>query len=244
MSRPPLLPGQPPELVVLDEPEDCSYLPGRTARRPLRLPVRALAPEELDQRLAAGDRRTGPFLYTQRCPACHACIPLRVDAPAFTPNRTQRRVARATRADLTVEVGPRELDEERLALFDRHERERGLRKGEGDADADGYARAFLESCADGFEVRYRRGARLAAVALVDRGATALSAVYTYWDPSLAALSPGVFSILTQLELCRRLGLRWLYLGLWIAENRSMRYKVAYLPHERLEGGAWRRYERE
>lgn len=225
---------------MLDEPEDCSYLPGRIARRPLRLPVRALAPEELDQRLAAGDRRTGPFLYTQRCPACHACIPLRVDAAAFTPSRTQRRVAHAA---LTVEVGPRELDDERLALFDKHERERGLRAREGDVDADGYTRAFIESCADGFEVRYRQGSRLAAVALVDRGATALSAVYTYWDPALARLSPGVFSVLTQIELCRRLGLRWLYLGLWIAENRSMRYKVAYRPHERLEAGVWRRYER-
>ena len=47
------------EQLVHDQPEDCPYLEGRTARMPLRWQLRALSGEELDAALAAGDRRDG-----------------------------------------------------------------------------------------------------------------------------------------------------------------------------------------
>jgi len=68
-------------------------------------------------------------------------------------------------------------------------------------------------------------------------------VYTFWDPTHAALSLGTFSILTQLALARRWGLDWLYLGLAIRDNHSMAYKLAFMPHERRIGGSWRRFAR-
>ena len=51
------------------------------------------------------------------------------------------------------------------------------------------------------------------------------------------------SILKEIELCRRWGLRHLYLGLYVAGCRPMEYKASYLPHERLVGGKWQRFER-
>ena len=93
-------------------------------------------------------------------------------------------------------------------------------------------------------MRYVVADRLAGVAITDRGARALSAVYTFWDPSHAALSLGTFWILTQIALARRWGLDWLYLGLAIRENHSMAYKVAFMPHERRIGGTWRRFARD
>ncbi|MBL8970836.1 MAG: arginyltransferase, partial [Myxococcales bacterium] len=71
---------------------------------------------------------------------------------------------------------------------------------------------------------------------------ALSAVFFYFDHTFEPLSPGVFSILKQLELCRTWGLRYLYLGLYIAECPSMAYKATYLPHERLLHGRWQRID--
>jgi len=62
----------PPEIVIRDEEEACAYLPGRRARQPLRAPVRALTGAEFDMRMEAGDRRAGPMLYNQACPACAA----------------------------------------------------------------------------------------------------------------------------------------------------------------------------
>ena len=84
------------EVIVLDELHRCSYLPGRVARLPYRHPVRELSPEEFDQRLAAGDRRTGVLLYRTECPGCQSCEPIRLDVQTFRPNATQRREERSS----------------------------------------------------------------------------------------------------------------------------------------------------
>jgi arginyl-tRNA--protein-N-Asp/Glu arginylyltransferase len=239
-----VLPVIPPEIVVHDAEQPCPYLSGRVARQPLRQPVRPLSGGEFDVRLEAGDRRAGTMLYNQACPACAACEPIRVDAHAFAPSRSQRRAQARGDAAVTVRLGPVEVDEARLALYRAHERGRGLdHDGRPPIDALGYESVFASSCVETFEVRYLVEGRLAAVAITDRGARALSAVYTYWDPAYAALSLGTYSILTQIAVARRLNLDWLYLGLAIRENHSMAYKLAFMPHERLVGGAWRRFAR-
>ena len=88
-------------------------------------------------------------------------------------------------------------------------------------------------------MRYFLDQRLVAVAIVDRGATSLSAVYTFFDPDLERLSLGTYSILKQIDLCRRWKLPYLYLGLYIAKCPTMVYKARFVPHERLLDGAWR-----
>jgi arginyl-tRNA--protein-N-Asp/Glu arginylyltransferase len=212
----PNAPVVPPEIILRDEEEACAYLPGRRARQPLRAPVRPLTGAEFDRRMDAGDRRAGPLLYNQTCPACAACEPIRVDVRAFAPSRSERRAHAKAAATVAVQLGPIEVDAERLALYRAHERGRHLdRDGRPPIDALGYGSAFAMSRVEGFEVRYTVDGRLAGVAITDRGARALSAVYTFWDPSHAALSLGTFSILTQLALARRWGLDWLYLGLAI-----------------------------
>src|SRR5262249_27022924 len=167
----PRLPVVPPEIVIRDEEEACSYLPGRRARQPLRAPLRQLTGAEFDARLAAGDRRAGPLLYTQACPACAACEPIRVDVRAFAPSRSQRRARAAAAPAVTVQLGPIEVDQARIALYRAHERGRGLdRDGRPPIDATGYESAFAMTCVDGFELRYVVAGRLAAVAITDRGA--------------------------------------------------------------------------
>ena len=45
-------------------------------------------------------------------------------------------------------------------------------------------------------------------------------------------------VLTEIEHCRELGMRWYYLGLWVEDCSALRYKSGYHPHERLIGGQW------
>jgi leucyl-tRNA---protein transferase len=239
-----LIVATPPELVIHDAPTPCPYLPGRTARLPLRLPVRALARHEFETRLDVGDRRQGLLLYRTACPSCQACEPIRLDVEKFAPGRTQRRVLRRGEQELRTELGRLEPTLEKVALYNKHKFGRQLNTGEQPIDLEGY-RAFLgESCCDTFELRYRLGRRLVAVAIVDRGEQSLSAVYCYFDPGLPTLGLGTYSILKQVELCKSWGLRWLYLGLFIGECSSMAYKARFLPHERLLGGRWVTVDRE
>jgi len=238
-----LLPGSPPELVVYDEAQPCPYLTGRTARLPLRIPARPLTRPELDQRLTAGDRRQGIFLYHTHCPSCRACEPIRIDVTDFQPGRTQRRTLTRNNRLFQVELGQPLADERRVALYNRHKEGRGLGSGRTPIDLDGYREFLVLTSCETFELRYRLNDQLVGVALVDRGEDSLSAVYCYYDPAFAATSLGTYSILKQIELCQRWKLRYLYLGLYIQESENMRYKARFLPHERLIGGEWVRIQR-
>jgi len=240
----PQLPGDPPEQIVLDELMRCPYLPGRMARLPLRLPARRLRPQELAQRLAAGDRRQGVLLYRPSCPTCQACEAIRLDVREYRPTRTQQRIVRRGDALLTTTVGPPSHSSEKVALYNRHKIERGLLTSDGLIDNDGYEQFLVDTCADTIELTYRHHGTLIGVAIADRAADALSAVYCCYDPSYARFSPGVYSILKQLELCRTWHLPYLYLGLYVAGCDAMAYKARYLPHERLIDGAWARFDRD
>ena len=236
------LDADPLELTVFDEPSPCPYLPDQTARMPLRIPLRPLTRAEFDRRLATGNRRQGRLLYRTQCPSCEACEPIRVLVSDFAPGRTQRRVLRQGAQAFEVELGAPETTRERVALYNRHKRGRNLMRDDGPLGAAGYEAFLVETCCETFEIRYRVEGRLAGVAVVDRGEQSLSAVYSYYDPEYEHLSPGVFSILTQIELCRRWELPYLYLGLYVAGCSRMVYKGSYLPHERLLGGRWQRFD--
>ena len=238
----PLLPEIPPELVVHDQPSRCPYLLDRVARLPLRLPIRKLTRAELDERLEAGDRRQGLLLYRTSCPSCQACEPIRIDIEQFELSRSMRRVLQRGNRCLETSLGVPLADARRVQLYNIHKAGRELSDGQPPIDIDGYREFLVETCCDSFELRYSRGQQLVGVAVTDRGNDSLSAVYCHFDPEHADLSIGTYSILKQVELCRRWKLRWLYLGLYIEASPKMTYKSRFLPHERLLNGSWRRFE--
>ncbi|MBW3598832.1 MAG: arginyltransferase [Planctomycetes bacterium] len=227
------------EPVVYDAPEACPYLPERTARMPLRLPVKRLSPAAFDQRLAQGDRRSGQYLYRPTCPGCRACESLRIEVAKFRSTATQRRTLRRGDQMLEMRVGPPVVDEVRVALFNKHRSHRNLARRETDIDASGYELFLVDTCCDTVEFTFWREEELIAAAISDRGSEAMSAVYCYFDPDHGRLSPGVYNVLKQIEACREWGIRYLYLGFYIAGSTHMAYKAKYLPHERLIEGQWR-----
>ena len=243
-DQPPLLDGDPPELLVHDEPTPCPYLPGEVARLPMRLPIRPISRRQFAERLRDGDRRQGRVLYRPSCPECNACEAIRIPVRDFVPNKTQRRIWRRGRERFEVHLAPPAPDPQKVSLYNRHKMRRGL-MGEGEPiNATGYDAFLVDSCTETFELRFWLDGRLAGLAVVDRASDSLSAVYTYFDPDLHRMSPGVFAILTQLELCRRWKLDYLYLGLYVAGCDAMEYKARYLPHDRLVGDSWTRIEAE
>jgi arginine-tRNA-protein transferase len=66
----------------------------------------------------------------------------------------------------------------------------------------------------------------------------LSAVYTFFEPTEGARSLGVFSILQQIEMCRKKGLSHLYLGYWIKDSDKMAYKSQYRPLQMFIDRRW------
>lgn len=229
------------DIVIIDELEPCPYLPGEAARMPLRMPLHRITPSEIDRRLAEGHRRTGEYIYHTQCPACRACEPIRIDCTTYRFSRNQRRVLQWGDRNLTRTCGPLLADDERVRLFNRHRRERGLALSESDIDLDEYLWGFVRSCFDSFEIAYRDAERLVCLAVCDQGGNSLSAVYTFFDPDHPGLGLGTYSILKQIEYCQSENLQYLYLGYYVAGSPHMQYKSRFLPNERLIEGKWIRF---
>lgn len=230
--------GHPPELVLFDRTSSCPYLSDRSARLPLRLPARTLRADELDLRLAAGDRRQGPVLYRTNCPNCTACIPLRIDVERFTPSRSHRRILNRGNRDLKLETNLPSVDERRVTLYNRHKIERGLGDVTGQIDQQGYRTFLVETCCDSLELSIWHEGKLVAASILDRGFGSLSAVYCCYDPSLSRYSLGTYAILKEIELCRTWGMRYLYLGLYVEGSAAMAYKARFYPHQQRRDGRW------
>jgi arginyl-tRNA--protein-N-Asp/Glu arginylyltransferase len=228
--------------LVYDGLQACPYLPGQVARMPLYRQLRRLTLDETDRRLQNAERRVGTCLYRTACPTCQACEGIRIPVEGFSPTKSQRRVAKRWEGRSRVEIGPVTLTEEKLALFNRHKRERGLAQPDDEEMTPlGYASWLVHSCLLTVEMRYYHDEKLVGVGVVDLGRRAASSVYFYFDPDASPLSPGTWSVLQELELCRKTGRSWLYLGLYVGDCRSLSYKADFKPHERLVDGHWRTF---
>lgn len=216
----------------------CSYLPGQTARSLMATPNELIDGSVYAQLVHLGFRRSGLYTYRPQCIDCEACIPVRLDAAGFTPNRVQRRVWKR-QAELTAM--PRDLffDPEHYALYCRYQSIRHSGGGMDQDDEEQYRRFLLSSNVASQLIEFRDGAALRMVSVIDVLPDGLSSVYTFYDPDLPQASLGTYNILWQAALCRSLGLPYVYLGFWIAKSAKMAYKINFQPLQGLINGTWR-----
>lgn len=228
-----------PHFFFTTAPLPCPYLPGRLERK-IVTELSGADAEVLHEALSrAGFRRSHSIAYTPACPGCNACVPVRIVAEAFAPNRTQRRNAKAN-SDLVVREVPARATAEQYRLFARYQ---DSRHAGGDMALMGFYdyRSMVEdSPVDTviYEFRLPDGV-LVGVCLSDRMSDGLSAVYSFYSPELVKRSLGTFMILWLVEEARRLALPYVYLGYWIAESRKMSYKSMFSPLEAFGAGGWR-----
>ncbi|HEV7370959.1 arginyltransferase [Arenibaculum sp.] len=221
-------------------PMPCPYLPGRVERKLFTRLAPPYAAEVNSTLSRAGFRRSHDIVYRPVCPDCSACVPVRIPVDGFVPSRSLRRVLRMN-GDLWVSEVPAVATHEQYRLFTTYQYSR-----HGDSDmarmtAGDYSAMIDEGRAGTtmFEMRdYRQ--RLVGAVLTDRLTDGLSAVYSFFDPSLAERSLGSFMILSLVERARASGLGYVYLGYWIRDSRKMAYKARFRPLETLGSKGWQR----
>ncbi|KAF1686372.1 arginyltransferase [Pseudoxanthomonas broegbernensis] len=222
----------------------CGYWPERAARDLVLDPRDPRLAQVYPQALDWGFRRSGDLVYRPHCAHCRACVAVRIPVAEFAPDRSQRR-CEARNATVEARIVPAQRTAEHFALYQRY-----LEARHRDGGMDGHGTAEFDQFLLGtwpdtrfLELREAPGVdapgRLLAVAVTDRAPTALSAVYTFFDPDMRARGLGTLAILRQIEWARREGLAHLYLGYWIEGHGKMDYKRRFHPLQAFDGRRWR-----
>jgi arginine-tRNA-protein transferase len=225
-------------------PSPCPYIPGQIERK-LFTRLDGCGSAELNATLTrAGFRRSHDIVYRPACPACQACIPVRIPTGYFQPDRTQKRIFKRN-GDLILHEEPAVANEEQYRLFTLYQQDRH-------ADGDMARMSFLDFRAmiqDGLadsrvlELRDRHDTLLGAM-LVDTLSDGMSAVYSFFDPAAHRRSLGTFIVLAAVEMLRKRDQSFLYLGYWIARSRKMAYKSRFRPLQALGPTGWTALEAE
>jgi arginyl-tRNA--protein-N-Asp/Glu arginylyltransferase len=192
--------------------------------------VPAVSPKVLDELLAAGWRHFGSqfFRYSISIDdrgALQRIMPLRLELAEFRPSKSQRRVLRRN-ADVTVRIQPAAVDEQREALFQRH-------KARFKSNVPDSLRNFFPETeparapCECREVQMWEDNRLLAVSYFDLGQESVSSVYAIFEPEATRRSPGIFTMLQEIEFARASGRRFLYPGYATIEPGHYDYKKQF-----------------
>lgn len=217
----------------------CSYLPDKLARSQVATPSHLINTSVYSNLVQLGFRRSGIYTYRPQCDRCHACVPVRIVVDELTPSRSQRR-AWKRHADLTAQIRELDFDEAHYALYRRYQSVRHPGGGMDQDNVEQYCQFLLQSSISTQLIEFRDEQGVRMISIIDKVADGLSSVYTFYDPDVPHASFGTYNILWQAELCRQLGLPYLYLGYWIEKSPKMNYKILFQPLEGLMDGQWQR----
>ena len=223
------------------QPYPCSYFPERLARAQVAAPDYLINSHAYDQLIQAGFRRSGAFTYRPSCDHCHACIPARILVNEFIPNRSQRRTWKHHQ-HLTATSHALYFSPDHFSLYQRYQQKRHSTGGmENDSHAQ-YQDFLLQSNVNSRLIEFHENEQLDMISIIDKLSDGLSSVYTFFNPDITNASFGTYSILWQIEQCRKFDLPYVYLGYWIKENRKMRYKANFQPLEVLINEKWQPFD--
>jgi len=221
---------------------DCAYLPDRQAATLFIDPAASLDTEIYSYLLTQGFRRSGSHIYRPHCDSCQACIPLRLPVAKFKPNRSQRRIWARNTSHLVIKAKPAKFQKEHFELYCNYIQSRHPDGGMANPSPESYLDFLTNSWCKTQFFELHVAERLTAIAVTDILPNGLSAVYTFFDPELAYLSPGVLALLWQIQEAQQRGLSWLYLGYWVPNCTKMSYKSNYRPLQIHTQGQWQEFD--
>ncbi|WP_394754296.1 arginyltransferase [Crenothrix sp.] len=223
--------------LLLNGEHSCSYLEQQRAQSIFVHPGFNLTTAIYAQLIEQGFRRSGDNVYAPHCLHCHACIPVRLRASDFKPNRSQKRCWQNNTTTQTI-IKPAVFEQQHYDLYCRYQASRHADGSMADASPQDYINFLGSSWCDTVFVEFSIEGTLAGVAIVDQLPNALSAVYTFFDSKFSSHSLGTYAVLWQIEQAQLQQREFVYLGFWISSCQKMAYKSNYQPLQQRIDGQW------
>jgi arginine-tRNA-protein transferase len=219
----------------------CSYLPNKEERLLIAIDERLQNSRGYSLLMMEGFRRSGDQSYRPHCPHCNACNSLRVLVDQFSPSKSQKRSLKRN-AHFQIFTSE-QLKDDYYPLYESYI---NTCHQDGSMFPANYEQfqTFLSSklakqlfIETWLEDNGKR--QLVCLAVTDILTNGLSAVYTFYHPDFKSNGLGVFSILTQIDFCKKMKLPYLYLGYQIDDCQKMNYKNRYFPYEKFIEKQWK-----
>ena len=219
----------------------CNYLANENERLIVVTNGQYINNENYQRLLMSGFRRSGDQVYRPHCQQCKACESIRIPVKEFKPSRSQKRIL-ATNRDLEARIVFKAND----SYFPLYQNYINSNHRDGSmypANKEQYTNFIFSEHISQLFIEIYQQEKLVAVAVCDNLVNSLSALYTFYDPTLSKRSLGKYAILKQIELSKKLHKHYVYLGYQIDSCAKMNYKSQYYPHERLQNENWIRFEK-
>jgi arginine-tRNA-protein transferase len=214
----------------------CAYLPDKKVRMHYKH-IDHASKAFVTTVINRGWRRFGKYFFYPICNGCDACKSLRIQVEAFSPSKSQRRVAKKNR-ETKITIQRPSLSKEHIILYNAYHAWKSTKDSwrHREISQKEYFENFVDGAQDfGREVLYYHEGKLVGVDLIDIVNDGISAIYFYHDPEFAHLSLGTYSLLYQIELAKQMRLPYIYLGYWVEGCQAFAYKKNFKPLDLLDG---------
>jgi arginyl-tRNA--protein-N-Asp/Glu arginylyltransferase len=206
--------------------EECPYLDNMMSISETLL-IKEMEDQDIEMLLGVGFRHFGEIFFRPLCRHCQRCISIRIPVQRFSPSKSVRRLYNRSR-DLKVTLEQPVPSPETFELYNRHKKRF---KRQFYESYNHYVKSFFHPFPFSRMLTIKDGTKLISLTHLDVTANALSAIYCYFDENYARYSPGKFSIYKEIEIARKLGVQWLYLGFYVPGNRHTKYKMQFKPNQ-------------
>jgi arginyl-tRNA--protein-N-Asp/Glu arginylyltransferase len=227
-------------------PAPCPYLAGRIERKLFARLDEATCTTTNHALTLAGFRRSHDIIYKPACPACQACVPVRVPLAQLALSSSQKKLLRHIDGGLSFALAsatPPAPTSEQFELFKAYQTARHGNSDMAAMSLHDYSAMLRDGgqMAELYELRTPEGELLGCM-LTDRlqGHAGISAVYSFFrtDEPWPKYSLGTAMVLKLALLAQAQGLQHLYLGFWVKDSDKMGYKQRFRPLEALTPQGW------
>ena len=217
------------ESIPLGSPHSCSYLEGQIQQNQEFL-LDQVENEQFELLLSQGFRHFGSYFFRYACQPCGKCLPIRIPIKEFKFSKSQKRLWRKNQEKVEYRISRPSYTEEKFEMYRRHLQSQ-FDRGQTETTSD-FKFAFIQNILEQtHEFTYYYEDIPVGHGFVDILPNCLSSLYFFYDIDYSFLSLGTYSLLCEADYAQKHQKDYLYLGYYIQENNSMRYKAEIRPCE-------------